>query len=143
MLRTPEQQSPFGLIQEHVVHGDELDGWRVLLACALCNVSRGVRAKHVLDEVLRRWPTPSALAAADPIEVEAMVFPLGLQKTRAKRLIAISQAVLDPQLQAPHDYRGVGPYACDAWSIFVDRVLPYTEPEDGMLALYWRWAVRA
>ena len=92
-------------------------------------------------KLIERWPTPDALAQGNPAhaacmhfksslhpadraELEASIRCLGLQSTRAKRLIALSAAYLDlcppePFTTTPVSHLpGSGPYALDSYRIY-------------------------
>lgn len=109
-------------------------GWRVLVVCVLCNLTPGARADPVAREIFRRWPSPAELAAAREREVEAVVRPLGLVR-RAETLRELSAAWVEQRRRAeepwpwpemfrprfnPLDLPGVGPYAADAYLVFVE-----------------------
>lgn len=58
---------------------DVLSGASLLRACVL------------IDRLFEAYPTPSALAAADVPSLEAMLKPLGLHATRARKLTRFSR----------------------------------------------------
>ena len=110
--------SPFHLVQEHgEIRGEP---WRVLVACVLCNRTSGRRALPVLLEVLARWSTPERLSAVDVVILADVLRPLGLQRRRARTLIELSIAFLSWDEVDVTDLPGVGPYAADAWALFVE-----------------------
>jgi hypothetical protein len=123
------------LLQETLERGP-LYGWRVLVCCAVLNRCHGSVAKDILDEVLRRWPTPGALAIAGP-DLERVIARLGLAVGRAANLRNLS-CDYDRGLRPPLRIRGCGRYAEDAWRLFVEQDPPPTCPDDGHLARYWR-----
>jgi adenine-specific DNA glycosylase len=92
----------------------------------------------VLTAIFERWPTPEAMAAADLREVEGLLRPLGLQRSRSRSLIALAVRYADGCHVA--DLPGVGRYALDAWAIFVEGRTD-VEPEDGYLNLYVAWRI--
>lgn len=123
------------LLQETLERGP-LYGWRVLVCCALLNRCHGAVAKDILAEVLRRWPTPGALAIAGP-DLERVIARLGLSVGRAANLRNLS-CDYDRGIRPPLRIRGCGRYAEDAWRLFVEQDPPPVCPDDGHLARYWR-----
>lgn len=87
----PPYDSPrFGLIQEELAD----QPFQLLVATVFLNRTRGSVAVPLLRTFLARYPTPAAVAAADVAAVEAHLQPLGLQRTRARRLVAMGAAWL-------------------------------------------------
>lgn len=68
--------------------------WRLVTTCMLLNRTTARAAEPVLEDLLRRYPTPVDLACADAEELTGMIAPLGLQSTRARSLIAMAQGVV-------------------------------------------------
>lgn len=106
------------LIQEDLPR-DALYGWRMLVACCLLNRTRGAQVREMLGRLFELWPTPRKMAAAGQ-ELEEFVRPLGLVWSRGESLRAISWEVGVRKKRPPFRVRGVGRYALDSWSIFVD-----------------------
>lgn len=88
--------------------------WRVAVASILCNKTRRTCVDSVLEELLNRWPTPVALAAADRAELAQLLRPLGLQHQRAKTLVRFSFEFCADHWEDFRDLPGVGPYVADA-----------------------------
>ncbi|KAH9059820.1 DNA glycosylase, partial [Lactarius vividus] len=151
------------LIQECVAD----DPWKLLVAVMLLNKTAGRVAVPIFWKLMERWPTPEALAQADHAELEDCIRCLGLQSTRAKRLIALSAAYLDsPEQQHPREGQepsttatkkrrpeaptpvshlpGSGPYALDSYRIYCGGPGAWRTvmPRDKELVRYikWRWA---
>ena len=100
-------------IAERVRH----DPWKLLVATTLLNVTSGRAARPVFIEILRRYPTPHALAAgksifryhclirlgvsslmiyqADFDELVELLYPIGLFFQRANSLKLLSQQYID------------------------------------------------
>ncbi|KAH9953638.1 DNA glycosylase [Russula dissimulans] len=142
------------LIQECVAD----DPWKLLVAVMLLNKTAGRVAVPIFWTLIERWPTPESLAKADLIELENCIRCLGLQSTRAKRLIALSAAYLgqhdkperpkskcrrDPSTTISH-LPGSGPYALDSYRIYCGGPDAWRTvvPRDKELVrvLKWRWA---
>ncbi|KAI9029413.1 DNA glycosylase [Hyaloraphidium curvatum] len=83
--------SPFQLIQERLFY----DPWRLLIATIFLNKTRGVQARPVLFEFLKRFPTPEACVEADIEELAKLLYPLGLYNRRARSLVLFSKSYLD------------------------------------------------
>ncbi|KAI9451751.1 DNA glycosylase [Lactarius psammicola] len=146
------------------------DPWKLLVAVMLLNKTAGRVAVPVFWTLMERWPTPEALAQADHAELEDRIRCLGLQSTRAKRLIALSAAYLDcpattewqylpeeqeqsttttkkrrPEPPTPVSHLpGSGPYALDSYRIYCGGPGAWRTvmPSDKELVRYikWRWA---
>ncbi|KAL2158567.1 hypothetical protein VTH06DRAFT_4334 [Thermothelomyces fergusii] len=68
----------FGLIQEELAN----DPFRLLIAVTFLIRTSGKVAIPVFWQLMERFPTAEALAAADPEEVTALIRPLGLSAVR-------------------------------------------------------------
>ncbi|KAG7292353.1 hypothetical protein NEMBOFW57_002388 [Staphylotrichum longicolle] len=68
----------FGLIQEELAD----DPFRLLIAITFLIRTAGKAAIPVFRQLMQRFPTPAALAAADPAEISALIHPLGLSAVR-------------------------------------------------------------
>ncbi|KAI5116999.1 hypothetical protein M0805_002668 [Coniferiporia weirii] len=81
------------LIQERVAP----DPWKVLVAVMLLNKTAGRKSIPIFWRVLERWPTPEGLSEANIDELRSLLRPLGLQDTRARRMVSLSSFYLsDP-----------------------------------------------
>ena len=60
--------------------------WELLVATILSAQCTDVRVNQVTPELFRRLPTPTAMAAAAPEEVEALIRSTGFFRTKAKNL---------------------------------------------------------
>ncbi|KAI0423249.1 DNA glycosylase [Xylaria grammica] len=79
-LPFPRLDAPrFGLIQEELAH----DPFRLLIAVTFLVRTSGKAAIPVFRALMAKYPTPSALAAADAAEIVAMIRHLGLGSVRA------------------------------------------------------------
>ncbi|EPQ56775.1 DNA glycosylase [Gloeophyllum trabeum ATCC 11539] len=117
------------LIQEHLSG----DPWTLLIATTFLNKTAGKYAIPIFWEVLKKWPTPEALSAANESELVELITPLGLQRQRAKRIIKLSNAYLkDPPLPGVlhrSKVAGASTAACsgaseDSWSLPATRYPP-------------------
>ena len=60
------------------------NGWRLLVMARLSAQCTDARVNQVCRELFRLYPTPGALAAAPQADVEAVIRPCGLFRTKAK-----------------------------------------------------------
>jgi endonuclease-3 len=91
------------------------DPWQLLCAVILSAQCTDTRVNATLPALFARYPDASALAAADPAEVEQIVKSTGFFREKTKSLIAMSRDVVGrydgvvPQtLEALTELRGVG-----------------------------------
>ncbi|KAK3718295.1 hypothetical protein LTR37_005108 [Vermiconidia calcicola] len=81
----------FGIIQEKL--------WRepfwLLIAVTFLNKTTGRAAVPVFWELKKRYPTPEALADANQEDLFEMIWSLGLQRQRSKRLISMAKAWIE------------------------------------------------
>lgn len=66
------------------------DPWQLLVAVILSAQSTDRRVNQVTPLVFARWPTPSALAAAAPADVEAVIKSTGFFRNKTKAIIGAS-----------------------------------------------------
>lgn len=88
--------------------------WRVAVASILLNRTTRKQVEPVLLALLEQWPTPMALACADRVDLADTLRSLGLQYTRANRLVRFSSKFLEDDWADLRDLPGVGPYVADA-----------------------------
>ncbi|EJT98852.1 DNA glycosylase [Dacryopinax primogenitus] len=117
------------LIQEKVAD----DPFRLLLAVILLNKTSWKQATPVFWRILDRWLDAASLSHVPEVELVEVLRPLGLQNTRACRILTFSKQYgsappstqLYPlrvdktyPLTAVANYAGVGRYAADSWRIY-------------------------
>lgn len=66
------------------------DPWQLLIAVILSAQSTDRRVNQVTPEVFRRWPTPGALASAEPAVVETVIKSTGFFRNKTKAIIGAS-----------------------------------------------------
>jgi endonuclease-3 len=88
--------------------------FELLVATILSAQCTDLRVNQVTPELFRRWPTPAALAGADPAELEAQIRPTGFYRQKAKALLACSRGLeegfggqVPRELEALTSLRGV------------------------------------
>jgi endonuclease-3 len=69
--------------------------YELLVATILSAQCTDERVNLVTPEVFRRWPTPEALAHADPAEVEAVIRPTGFFRSKTKSLLGMAKALAE------------------------------------------------
>lgn len=119
-------------MQERVLR-DEHFPWRVLVCCALLNRTGRAQVRPMFERLFEVCRTPESVATAD---LGTLLRPLGLQNRRAALLRRLTEDYLAGK--SPQDIHGVGPYALDAWAIFVEGRTD-VRPSDGMLRPYLTW----
>jgi len=67
--------------------------FQLLVATILSAQCTDVRVNIVMPEMIRRFPGPAELAAADPLVVEEVVKTTGFFRAKTKNLIAMAQAL--------------------------------------------------
>lgn len=78
-----------------VVELDHASPWQLLIATILSAQSTDKKINEVTPGLFARWPSPAALAAADPLEVEQVVKPTGFFRNKAKAIIGASQGLVE------------------------------------------------
>ncbi len=78
-----------------VVELDHQNGWQLLMATILSAQSTDKKINEVTPLLFARWPTPEALAEADPAEVEVVVKPTGFFRNKAKAIQGASRALVE------------------------------------------------
>ena len=69
--------------------------FELLVATVLSAQATDKGVNRVTPELFRRWPTPEALAQADPAEVGEVIKTLGLWRTKAKNLVALAKRLVE------------------------------------------------
>jgi endonuclease III len=67
--------------------------FELLVATVLSAQTTDERVNMVTPEVFRLYPTPAALAAADPAELEKVIHSTGFFRSKAKSLIGLGRAL--------------------------------------------------
>jgi endonuclease-3 len=70
------------------------DPWQLLVATVLSAQTTDANVNRVSPVLFSRWPTPEDLGAAEPEEVEAVVYPTGYYRQKARAIIALSADVV-------------------------------------------------
>lgn len=71
------------------------DAWQLLVSVRLAAQCTDARVNVVTEELFKKYPSLSALAAAAPQEIEEIVRPCGLGKSKARDISAASRMLLE------------------------------------------------
>jgi endonuclease-3 len=71
------------------------DPWQLLVATVLSAQTTDENVNRVTPGLFERWPTPEDLAAADPEEVESVVFSTGFYRQKTTAVIALSRDLVE------------------------------------------------
>lgn len=106
----------------------------MLIACVLLNRTTGTQVIPVFRKIILRWPTPRGLSRANT-DLEEILRPLGLWRRRSELLRKLGSAYASGKWSTPLDLPGIGQYAMDSWTIFVEGEKP-KKVSDGKLRSY-------
>ncbi len=73
---------------------DHKSAFQLILATVLSAQSTDVMVNKITPELFKRWPTPKALAAAEPSEVEQVLSKIGMYRQKTKNVIGLSKLLL-------------------------------------------------
>lgn len=71
------------------------DPFQLLVATILSAQSTDATVNRVTPALFAKYPTPGGLAAAEPGELEAMIYPTGFYRNKAKSLLGMARAVVE------------------------------------------------
>jgi endonuclease-3 len=80
---------------EQLCELDHRNPFELLVATILSAQSTDKLVNSVTPEVFRRWPTPEALAAADPGELEEVIHATGFFRNKARSLLGMAGALVE------------------------------------------------
>jgi len=69
--------------------------FQLLVATVLSAQTTDVNVNKVTPKLFSRWPTPEALAAADPSEVEKVIGSLGFFRQKTKSIVGLSKKLVE------------------------------------------------
>jgi endonuclease-3 len=78
-----------------VVELDHQNAYQLLAATILAAQSTDKLINTVTPALFAKYPDPAALAAADPAELEPMIFSTGFYRNKARSLIGMARAVVE------------------------------------------------
>jgi len=120
--------SPYAFLQEVFQH----DGWKLLCACALMSrVSSHETKERCLGEFFSLCPTPTTFLSVDNSKLLKAIHSLGMQESRVKSLIAITEQWLGNTSENPefkvdlidvkkggNKIYGCGAFTVDSFNLF-------------------------
>jgi endonuclease-3 len=71
------------------------DPFQLLVSTVISAQTTDENVNRATPELFRRYPTPDALAAADPAEVESIIFSTGFYRQKTKSIIGLSRDLVD------------------------------------------------
>jgi endonuclease-3 len=74
---------------------DHKSAFQLILATVLSAQSTDVMVNKITPELFKRWPTPKALANAEPAEVERVLSKIGMFRQKTKNVIGLSKRLLE------------------------------------------------
>ncbi len=69
--------------------------WQLLVATVMSAQTTDANVNKVTPVLFERWPTPEDLAAANPEDVEQVIFSTGFYKQKTKSIIALAADLVD------------------------------------------------
>ncbi len=85
---------------------DYRDAWQLLVVTVLSAQTTDENVNRVAPDLFARWPTPEDLAAANPDEVEEVVYSTGFYRQKTKSIISLAADLVER-------YDGVVPNTLD------------------------------
>jgi endonuclease-3 len=74
---------------------DHENPFQLLVATVLSAQSTDVMVNRITPDVFRRWPTPAALAGADPDQVERALNKIGMFRQKTRNIIGLSKQLVE------------------------------------------------
>ncbi len=74
---------------------DSDEAWKLLVSVRLAAQCTDARVNEITPGLFARWPSVDALAEADPAEIEAVVRPCGLGRSKARDISACMRMLRD------------------------------------------------
>lgn len=71
------------------------DPWQLLVATVLSAQTTDENVNRVTPVLFARWPTPEDLAAADPEEVQKVVYSTGFYRRKTRSIITLAQELVE------------------------------------------------
>lgn len=146
-MRTPDERSPYGLMQEDFRN----EPWKLLVCCILLNLSSRKVAEPIWNRLFERWPVWTTFLAdvrqRQSSREELLSLLNGFQNRRCERIIRMTEGIekqfrtmcRDRMMIEPLELYGIGKYGSDSYRIFIKREL-VEDVKDKELVRYVEWA---
>ena len=128
-------KSPYNLIQETLYP----EPWKLLVATIFLNKSRGSVALPILWQFFQTYPSAESVCKADVDDMAKLLLPLGLNNSRARKIIRFSSEYLTKNWRYPIELHGIGKYGNDSYRIFCVNEWKLVKPTDHKLNAYHQW----
>ena len=69
--------------------------WELIVSTAISAQTTDINVNRVTPALFSRFPTPDALAGADPEEVEALIFSTGFYRQKTRSIIGLAATIVD------------------------------------------------
>ena len=89
LKRLKERYSEIGTALEY------RDGFQLIVATVMSAQTTDETVNKITPVLFERYPTPSDMAAANPEDIEAIIFSSGFFRQKAKSIIALSQSLVE------------------------------------------------
>jgi len=73
---------------------DHKTPFQLIVATVLSAQSTDVMVNKITPELFRRWPTPKALAEADPAQVEQALSKIGMYRQKTKNIVGLAKKLI-------------------------------------------------
>ncbi len=74
---------------------DYASPWELLISTIMSAQSTDETVNKVTPELFRRYPTPEALASANPEDVETVIYPTGFYRQKTKSIVGTSADIVE------------------------------------------------
>jgi len=121
------------------------DPWKVLVCCVLLNRTQRAQVDRMIDQLFDDYPSADVMAHAKLSDLYRLLKPLGFNRTRAERLVALAELYVKSKKRERLLTReevsalpGIGAYGLDCYRLLVlgDTDL---DPGDKELKRWARW----
>lgn len=120
---------------ERLIQEDFTDSpWKMTVICILLNQTTNQQVRKVLPELFEIIPDCTIASNAQENQIYDVIKSTGFGNVKARRIIQMSKKWTSG-FSKPEELPGVGKYALESWSIFVDCKTNFI-PSDKKLKLY-------
>ncbi len=120
---------------ERLIQEDFIDSpWKMTVICILLNQTTNQQVRKVLPKLFELIPNPTIASTVVENKIYDIIKSTGFGNVKSKRIVQMSKK-WDSGFTRPDELPGVGKYALESWSIFVDGKTDFV-PSDKKLKLY-------